>query len=93
MVLGVVLASCRIFHATMRLDELRVVVLFGEFACSQEEHMLAKVGQAVVADRVVEATGADVKCSRGLLCLSVLHKQAFHFVGQFDVAIVALVAG
>ena len=55
--------------------------------------MLAKVGQAVVADRVVEATGADVKCSRGLLCLSVLHKQAFHFVGQFDVAIVALVAG
>lgn len=92
MILGVVLASCRIFHATVRLDEPRVVILFREFACSQKEHVLAKMCQAVVANRVVEAAGADIKGCRGLLCLSILHEQAFHFVGQFDVAIVALVA-
>lgn len=91
-IVGVVFTSCRVLHASMRLDELGVVVLLGELLGAQEEHMLTKVRQSVSARRVVEATRVDMKSSSGFLSLCVLDEQALELIGQFDIPVVALVA-
>ena len=59
-IVGVVFTSCRVLHASMRLDELGVVVLLGELLGAKEEHVLAKVRQPMDAFLIIETSRADV---------------------------------
>ena len=91
-VVCVVFTSCRIFHTTVRLDKLAVVVLFRELLGAQEEHMFTKVRQTIEACRVVQAARVDMEGGRSFLSLLVLNKQTLQLVRKLDEPVVSLVA-